>query len=177
MYWCQVRCRICASEWQNFCIFSNGTDISNASELPSIYGDVCVLDTKNRERGKRRIEAETAKKSLFVIISFLAFTLPYPLLVTVEKVLCLGYHQSIYELQYCFNIMSLLSAGLNPLVYGLANRQFRNAFRKICHRYYRRYKSRDYLWPFLKSQSLPIYRFLFKYAHFLYATREPWFKQ
>ena len=124
---------------------SNGTDISNGSELPSIYGEVCVLDSKNRSLGKRRIEAETAKKSFFVIVSFLAFTLPYPFLVAVEKFFHLGAHRSIYELQYCFNIMSLFSSGLNPLVYGLANKQFRNAFRKICHRYYRRYKSRDYL--------------------------------
>jgi hypothetical protein len=106
---------------------------------------VCVLDSKNRSLGKRRIEAETAKKSFFVIVSFLAFTLPYPLLVAVEKLFHLKHQRVIYELQYCFNTGSLLSSGLNPLVYGLANKQFRSAFRKICHRYYRRYKSRDYL--------------------------------
>ena len=124
---------------------SNGTDISNGSELPSIYGEVCVLDTKNRSLGKRRIEAETAKKSFFVIVSFLAFTLPYPLLVAVEKLFHFGKHRSIYELQYCFNIMSLLSSGLNPLVYGASNQQVRNAFFKIYNRYYRQYRSRDYI--------------------------------
>lgn len=103
-----------------------------------------MLDTRNRSLGKRKIEAETAKKSLFVIASFLAFTTPYPLLVLLESISTFGYDQTIYEIQYCFNVMSLLSAGLNPLVYGLANKQFRNAFTKICNRYYRRYKSRDY---------------------------------
>ena len=122
----------------------NGTD-SNGSELPSIYGEVCVLDTKNRSLGKRKIEAETAKKSFFFIVSFVAFTLPYPFLVTIEMLFNLKYNKTFYEIQYCLNIMSIMSSALNPLVYGLANKQFRNAFRKICHRYYRRYKSRDYL--------------------------------
>lgn len=117
----------------------------NGTELPTIYGDVCVLDSKNRSLGKRRIEAQTAKRSLFVIISFLAFTLPYPLLVIIEKAYKQARYKHWHELQYFLNVMSLLSSALNPLIYGLANRQFRNAFMKIYHRYHRRYILRDYL--------------------------------
>lgn len=122
-------------------------DVSSGSELPSIYGDVCVLDSKSRSFGKRKIEVETAKKSFFVILSFLAFTTPYPVSVIVEKVFTfsVSLQQSLFQVQYCFNVVSLLSTGLNPLVYGLANRQFRAAFHKICHRYYRQYKSREHL--------------------------------
>lgn len=132
--------------------YSNGTDISNVSELPSIYGEVCVLDSRNRSLGRRKIEAETAKRSFFVIVSFVAFTLPYPLMIIIERILNHTNHQPQpdqksfwFEWEYCLNLMSLLSSAFNPIIYGLANRQFRSAFNKICHRYYRRYKSRDYI--------------------------------
>lgn len=132
--------------------FGNGTDISNVSELPSIYGEVCVLDSRNRSLGRRKIEAETAKRSFFVIVSFVAFTLPYPLMIIIERILNHTNHQPQpdqksfwFEWEYCLNLMSLLSSAFNPIIYGLANRQFRSAFNKICHRYYRRYKSRDYI--------------------------------
>ncbi|XP_054168919.1 probable G-protein coupled receptor No18 [Oppia nitens] len=114
--------------------------------MPSIYGEICVMNSKNRSLGRRRVEAQTAKRSLFVIITFTIIWLPYPLLVLIEKLLLITgkpmshIYESIYEWQYCAHTMSCLSAGLNPLVYGLANKQFRTAFCRICRHYYKRYK-------------------------------------
>lgn len=141
-------CKTANTTCRNLTIVSNTTDPSTPSgptlnsEMPSIYGDICVLDAKNRSLGKRRIEAETAKRSLFVIASFTLIWLPYPLLVGVEKMSNLFSYTNIYQWQYCGHTISILSAGLNPLLYGLANKQFRNAFCKICRRHYRRYKDR-----------------------------------
>lgn len=110
------------------------------STMPSIFGEVCVMDPKNRSIGKRRIEAETAKRSLYVIASFTLICLPYPLLVCVQRIVDSKYLLDLYQWQYCAHTMSSLSAGLNPLLYGVANKQFRNAFCRICRKYYKRYK-------------------------------------
>ena len=110
------------------------------SDMPSLYGEVCVMDTKNRSIGRRRVEAETAKRSLYVILSFTIICLPYPLLVLIEKMLNTVNYGDIYQWQYCAHTMSSLSAGLNPLLYGVANKQFRAAFCRLCRQYYKRYK-------------------------------------
>ena len=100
-----------------------------------------MLDSRNRSLGRRRLEAETAKKSLFVILSFFIFTVPYPLTVMLERTSDLFQQKTkLYELQYAFNALNVLSSGLNPLVYGLANQQFRAAFSRTCRLYYRRYR-------------------------------------
>jgi hypothetical protein len=140
-------CKTANTTCRNLPLSSNTTDPSTMSgilnsEMPSIFGDICVLDDKNRSLGKRRIEAETAKRSLFVILSFTLICLPYPILVGIEKMFESINYANIYEWQYCAHTLSTLSAGLNPLLYGLANKQFRSAFSRICSRYYRRYKDR-----------------------------------
>ena len=110
------------------------------SAMPSIFGEICVMDNQNRSIGKRRIEAETAKRSLYVIASFTIICLPYPLLVCVERITSSKHLSDLYQWQYCAHTMSSLSAGLNPLLYGVANKQFRTAFCRICRMYYKRYK-------------------------------------
>lgn len=112
------------------------------SDMPSIFGDICVMNSKNRSLGRRRVEAETAKRSLLVIASFTLICLPYPLLVCIEKAVEWVRYPDIYEWQYCAHTMSALSAGLNPLLYGLANKQLRTAFARICRNYYKRYRDR-----------------------------------
>ncbi|UXI19930.1 nitric oxide synthase 1 [Sarcoptes scabiei] len=121
-------------------------EIPNDSITPSIYGDVCVLDTKNRSLGRRKIEAETAKRSIFVLVSFILFTVPYPLtvLIDIHTKFSIEY-ATFFEIQYCLNLMTILSAAFNPIVYGLANKQFRMAFQKIYYRYLRQYKSREFI--------------------------------
>lgn len=121
-------------------------EIPNDSITPSIYGDVCVLDTKNRSLGRRKIEAETAKRSIFVLVSFILFTVPYPLtvLIDIHTKFSIEY-ATFFEIQYCLNLMTILSAAFNPIVYGLANKQFRMAFQKIYFRYLRQYKSREFI--------------------------------
>jgi hypothetical protein len=118
----------------------SGSVLTPGSDVPSIYGDICVMDSKNRSLGRRRVEAETAKRSLLVMASFIIICLPYPLLVLIEKMINSVNYTEIYQWQYCAHTLSSLSARLNPLLYGLANKQFRTAFCRICRNYYKRYK-------------------------------------
>ena len=48
-----------------------------------IAGPFCVRDKRAREMGKRRSEAQTAKRSSYIVLAFLAMWLPLPVVVAV----------------------------------------------------------------------------------------------
>ena len=53
------------------------------SNSKKIAGPFCVRDKRAREMGKRRSEAQTAKRSSYIVLAFLAMWLPLPVVVAV----------------------------------------------------------------------------------------------
>ena len=97
-----------------------------------ICGDICVMNPQNKERGKRRMEAKTAKKAAIVIGTFLFCWLPLPITIIV----CHDWLTvvAMYDLFLVTLCVASVSAALNPIVYGFVNRQFRTQYTKIFKR-------------------------------------------
>ncbi|XP_054750664.2 tyramine receptor 1-like [Lytechinus pictus] len=98
-----------------------------------ICGDVCMMNPRSKERGRRKIEAKTAKRALFIIAAFIICWFPMNIVTYVEIMKDLP-----VEVKILFLSVSFLSAVINPIIYTFINTAYRNEFkrllRKICHR-------------------------------------------
>ncbi|XP_041461090.1 dopamine D2-like receptor [Lytechinus variegatus] len=98
-----------------------------------ICGDVCMMNPRSRERGRRKIEAKTAKRALFIIAAFIICWFPMNIVTYVDITKDLP-----VEVKILFLSVSFLSAVINPIIYTFINTAYRNEFKrllkKICHR-------------------------------------------
>ena len=62
---------------------ADGLTIKAKTTRTTITGDICVMNTSNKIRGKRKIEAKSAKRTAIVLITFLIAWLPFPIVITV----------------------------------------------------------------------------------------------
>lgn len=102
-----------------------------AEDGKKFYGPICHLNEANRMKGRRKFEAEIAKRLFYIIASFVAFWIPYAFLVTALtefKLLIIDDCDLTFELLFCTHILTTLSSVLNPLIYSLPNNQFRSGF-------------------------------------------------
>ena len=109
-------------------------------------GAVCVRDSKARELGKRRSEAKTAKKSSYIVLTFLAFWLPLPVSVGVsyyyvDHSMSLNHLQWHLDMQLGAFCVGMITVVTNPIIYGLAIRSFRIAFKKLSRKDWKRFKN------------------------------------
>ncbi|XP_074644393.1 uncharacterized protein LOC141901184 [Tubulanus polymorphus] len=98
-----------------------------------VIGAVCVMTNKNKERGKRKLEGKAAKRASVVIGSFLFIWLPLPVTYMVTCNLT-----SRFDARFAVNAAELtalslasFTAAINPILYAIVNRQFKNEFVKI----------------------------------------------
>ena len=101
---------------------------------PIFYGPICPLNESNRMKGRRKFEAEIAKRLFYIIASFISFWIPYALLVialTEFRLVILDDCDLTFELLFCFHILTTLTSVLNPLIYSLPNNQFRSCFNQL----------------------------------------------
>ncbi len=101
---------------------------------PEVSGAICVMNSQNRERGRRRIEAKTAKTAAVVVGIFVVCSLPFPV-VTLATAVASCNDVALKELVFrslslITMSLAILAMALNPIVYGVANRQLRNEFKK-----------------------------------------------
>lgn len=103
-------------------------------ELSSkIYGDVCLMNPKSRERGRRKIEAKTAKRALFIIAAFIICWFPMSIITYLEISMNLPVEVKILVLT-----LSFLSAVINPIIYTFINTAYRNEFKRLLKKMYQR---------------------------------------
>ncbi len=105
---------------------------SNASNVmpnqEEIYGSVCVFNPKSKktkERGRRNIEAKTAKRASYIIGVFTLCWFPLFFETFVNIVVYIP-----VEIEALLLSVAVLSAALNPIAYTVVNQQFRKEFIK-----------------------------------------------
>lgn len=89
-----------------------------------------------RELGRRRTEAKTAKRSSYIVLTFLCIWLPLPVAVAVsnyyvnnhERFPHLQWHLDMQLGAFCFGMTTAVT---NPIIYGLAIKTFWIAFKKM----------------------------------------------
>lgn len=104
------------------------SQIQDVAASANVVGSVCVFNPKNRERGRRSVEAGTAKRAAYIIIVFSLCWLPL-FVVTLLNASSLTV-TSLYMLVF-FSCTVLFSSAVNPIVYTVVNRSFRQEFKKI----------------------------------------------
>ncbi|XP_022106459.1 D(2) dopamine receptor-like [Acanthaster planci] len=87
-----------------------------------IQGSVCVLNPEMRIRGRRNLEAKTAKRASYIIGVFSLCWLP---------LFVMSYVESRTEVDVFVTCIATMSAALNPIVYTVVNKSFRTEFVKI----------------------------------------------
>lgn len=114
---------------------------SRRRAIPDIIQDckdiLTLRDKRVKEIGnKRRTEAKTAKKSSYIVLTFLAIWLPLPIAVGISNYY-VHHHNNYVHLQwyldfqllaFCFGMLTVVT---NPIIYGLAIKSFRVAFVKL----------------------------------------------
>ena len=100
-------------------------------------------DAKSREIGRRRSEIRTAKRSGFIVLTFLALWLPLPVAVAFSHLYVyrtqvdgyqaknLQWHLDMQLGAFCVGMLTIVT---NPIIYGLAIRTFWRAFKKMAKR-------------------------------------------
>lgn len=119
------------------------------TERTDVVGSICIMNSKNRERGKRRVETKTAKVTAIVIVCFIVCWFPFPAVLLYSRFASTstdlsasgagsGRQQSVetarndvYVLSVC---LAILAAAINPITYGLTNKQFRHEFKRILNK-------------------------------------------
>ena len=109
--------------------FDGGTTRAKvASE--EIVGDICVMNKESRERGKRKKEQRTAKRTAVIIVAFLCCWTPLLVSIMTSVVLDTGSHDAVRvwcEAYLVTLTLALFAAVINPVIYGVINNQFRSA--------------------------------------------------
>ncbi|XP_013794537.1 uncharacterized protein LOC106478531 [Limulus polyphemus] len=110
----------------------------------SIYQEICLGAKNNCERGKRKMETQTAKRAGYIIASFVLLWLPQPLTTFLENSVFTDVAHA-HNIQMFTVSVATFSAAMNPIVYGLAIKQFRATFITMVLNQWRRWKQR-WLW-------------------------------
>ena len=113
---------------------ADGLTIKAQTSRQTVTGDICVITPSNKMRGKRKIEAKSAKRAAIVLLTFLIVWLPFPCVIMVSWYLHAGNPNQIQALISAYIVsmtLSLLAASVNPLVYGAINKQFYKEFTRL----------------------------------------------
>ena len=103
-----------------------------SSAVPNIEGAVCLMNPKNKELGRRRVELKAALKVGLLFLSFLLLWTPLPLLVTVIRVSTrVPRHAEQADLLAVVSALASVTAALDPILYGLLNRQIYIAMKQM----------------------------------------------
>ncbi|KAJ8047161.1 Octopamine receptor [Holothuria leucospilota] len=104
------------------------SQIRDVAADANVVGSVCVFNPKNRERGRRNVEAGTAKRAAYIIVVFSLCWLPLFLSTLLDASPFIDV--PLYTMLF-FSCTVLFSSAINPIVYTVVNRSFRQEFKKI----------------------------------------------
>ncbi len=117
----------------------DGSTFKASTSREDICGSICVMNPANRERGKRKVEARTAKMTAIVIVTFLLCWLPFPIVILLissvsisDSAVMIQVLMDAYLVSVC---CALLASTINPIIYGVINKQFRKEFNKLIKRW------------------------------------------
>uniref|UniRef100_H3AVA8 G-protein coupled receptors family 1 profile domain-containing protein n=1 Tax=Latimeria chalumnae TaxID=7897 RepID=H3AVA8_LATCH len=103
---------------------------SSLAPPPELAGGVCVLNPANRERAKKRLESKLAKRSGYIILTFLAFWMPL-IIVTLLKNMYPTCVRGGWEVETFAITMTCVTAAINPIIYAVVNPQFQSEFQSL----------------------------------------------
>ncbi|KAL6480582.1 hypothetical protein MHYP_G00116150 [Metynnis hypsauchen] len=105
----------------------------SAPQAAEVVGEVCMMPPSfaNRDRGNKKKESKLAKRSGYIIFTFLVFWLP--LIGTIVLNVFLDRKESpgedsVQELEVLAVCIACMTSLTNPIIYAAVNPQFRNEF-------------------------------------------------
>ncbi|XP_017544898.1 uncharacterized protein LOC108416445 [Pygocentrus nattereri] len=105
----------------------------SAPQATEVVGEVCMMPPSfaNRDRGNKKKESKLAKRSGYIIFTFLVFWLP--LIGTIVLNVFLDRRESpgedgVQELEVLVVCIACMTSLTNPIIYAAVNPQFRNEF-------------------------------------------------
>ncbi|XP_043191312.1 uncharacterized protein LOC122371725 [Amphibalanus amphitrite] len=100
-----------------------------------LVGAVCVMNSKARLRGKKKMEGKMAVRAVLIIVAFLLFWLPLVVCAVVsESLLSTDFGRwsaLLADLQVVTMCFCNLSVVANPVLYGVMVQQYRTALRQL----------------------------------------------
>uniref|UniRef100_W5NFN3 G-protein coupled receptors family 1 profile domain-containing protein n=1 Tax=Lepisosteus oculatus TaxID=7918 RepID=W5NFN3_LEPOC len=107
------------------------------SSLPSSTGEYSQGNLFNRERAKAGKEGKLAKRSGYIVITFIAFWMPLIISVLMNPFTLHnpGTVQKILEVETFAVALACMTAAVNPITYAVVNPQFRSEFRQLKTKY------------------------------------------
>ena len=113
---------------------ADGKTVKAKTSRETVAGDICVINTSNKIKGKRKIEAKSAKRAAVVLVTFLIAWLPFPIIIIVSWYMntdSSNENQALISAYIVSMTLSLLAASVNPIVYGAINKQFYKEIKKM----------------------------------------------
>nr|KAG5708407.1 hypothetical protein BaRGS_026134 [Batillaria attramentaria] len=111
--------------------------LERLENVENVHGDVCVLNTKNRLQGRRRVEGRVAKRLVVLFLTFLLLWLPFPFAVLYIRINHFtphghmpwkeGVEQKVTDILAVLSALTTVTAAVNPVFYGLASSNIRSA--------------------------------------------------
>ncbi|KAK0045704.1 Octopamine receptor, partial [Biomphalaria pfeifferi] len=101
--------------------------VQTEASVGQIDGAVCLMNPKNKEQGRRRVELKAALKVGLLFCSCVCLWAPLPALVVYMRETS-GWRDKLkVDLLVIFSALATSTAAMDPIVYGLLNRQIRIA--------------------------------------------------
>lgn len=115
----------------------NGKHVTATTTRSDVVGNICMVNNVNKERGKRKVEARTAKVTAIVMGAFLTCWLPLPTVILASRNEFKESQMTMLQkgVLLVSLVISSLTAAINPVVYGLVNRQIRNGIVRLAKKY------------------------------------------
>ena len=109
--------------------------LTRSTRQNRLAGAVCVMNSKARLRGKKKMEGKMAVRAVLIIVAFLLFWLPLVVSAVVsESLLSTDFGRwaaPLADLQVATVCFCSLSVVANPVLYGLMVQQYRAALRQL----------------------------------------------
>ncbi|XP_037086811.1 uncharacterized protein LOC119107472 [Pollicipes pollicipes] len=109
--------------------------LARSTRQHRLVGAVCVMNSKARLRGRKKMEGKMAARAVLIIVVFLLFWLPLVVGAVVSEALLTCDFQRwaspLAELQLLALCFCNLSVVANPALYGLMVQQYRTALRQL----------------------------------------------
>nr|XP_015207763.1 PREDICTED: uncharacterized protein LOC102687357 [Lepisosteus oculatus] len=109
-----------------------------APQADEVAGAVCMMPSSfSRERAKAGKEGKLAKRSGYIVITFIAFWMPLIISVLMNPFTLHnpGTVQKILEVETFAVALACMTAAVNPITYAVVNPQFRSEFRQLKTKY------------------------------------------
>ena len=116
----------------------DGAIVNTSTANVAVVGDICVFTPKNREKGRRKVEARTAKMTAVAVLVFVLFWLPYPSVIIYLFTIPddeLQDQPHLFDAYYTCVTITIFGSAVNPIVYGMGNPPVRKEFIEKCKRF------------------------------------------